>query len=138
MDSHASDLDVRSHPPRKVPVQQVDATTRSLGPKAAALQSRRRAALLGRKDAARTLHYDGVSIASDDGAISFLLRAAGSRLFVQRTQRRPLGTATIMCMAFGDRSCFLRWCDKEPTRFDHPLLFDRLLRHGHEVFSRDH
>lgn len=75
-------------------------------------------------------------IASDDGVVSYSVGAAGSRLFIQRTQHSKLGTLAEQCLLIADRDGFRRWCAAEPTRFQYPILFDRLRRCGDELFDR--
>ena len=75
-------------------------------------------------------------IESDDGAVSFLLRAVDDRLFVERTHRGEAGTMAVQCLLIGGAEEFRRWCEVEPTRFEYPILFDRLLRCGDEVLRR--
>lgn len=77
----------------------------------------------------------GVQLASDDGALTYLVKAAGSRLFMQRTRRDGAGTLAVQCLLFAGPEDFGRWCAVEPTRFEHPLLFDRLRRCGDDVFG---
>lgn len=78
----------------------------------------------------------GAQLASADGTLTYLVRAAGDRLFVQRTQRRRTGTLAVQCLLFTGPDDFSRWCADEPTRFEHPLLFDRLRRCGDDVLRR--
>ena len=75
-------------------------------------------------------------VASSDGAVTFTLQAIGARLFVQRTQRQTLGLMAIQCLLIDSHAEFRRWCEVEPARFDHPVVFDRLRRYGDEVLGR--
>jgi hypothetical protein len=75
-------------------------------------------------------------IESDDGAVSFLLKAFDGRLFIERTHRSQAGTMAVQCLLIGDPEEFRRWCEVEPTRFEHPVVFDRLWRCGDEVLCR--
>jgi hypothetical protein len=78
----------------------------------------------------------GTVIESDDGAVSFALKAAGGRLFIERTHRSEAGTMAVQCLLIGGQEEFRRWCEMEPTRFEHPVVFDRLWRYGDEVLGR--
>lgn len=78
----------------------------------------------------------GAVIESDDGAVSFELKAAGGRLFIERTHRSEAGTMAVQCLLIGGREEFRRWCEVEPTRFEHPVVFDRVWRYGNEVLGR--
>lgn len=75
-------------------------------------------------------------IASDDGVVTYAVGTAGSRLFIQRTQHSKRGTLAEQCLLIADRDGFRRWCAAEPTRFQYPILFDRLRRCGDELFDR--
>jgi hypothetical protein len=78
----------------------------------------------------------GTVIESADGALSFSLRIAGGRLFIERTHRSRAGTMAVQCLLIGGQEEFRRWCEVEPTRFEHPVIFDRLWRYGDEVLGR--
>jgi hypothetical protein len=78
----------------------------------------------------------GAVIESDDGAVSFALRVAGGRLFIERTHRGQAGRMAVQCLLIGGRDEFRRWCEVEPTRFENPIVFDRLWRYGDEVLGR--
>ena len=114
----------------------IDGPGRPLGPKAAVLHVRRSARNASRPvpTAATTSLADGVLLASEDGAVSFVLMHRADGLFVERTQRRPLGTHLAQSFVFGDLSAFIRWCEADPIRFDHPVLHGRLRRQGDEHF----
>jgi hypothetical protein len=77
----------------------------------------------------------GELLVSPDGAVAFSLCRMGPRLFVQRTQRKAARVVAVQCLVIGDAENFRRWCDAEPIRFDHPIVFDRLRRYGDEVFA---
>lgn len=40
-------------------------------------------------------------------------------------------------MIFADHDSFSRWCDAEATRFDYPLIHNRLKRDGNVLLTRD-
>jgi hypothetical protein len=111
--------------------------SRPLGPKAATLHARRqRLAMV--KSAANPIQRtqpNQVTIVSDDGAVKFVVQAGRSGLYVERTQRRPLGVQITQCAAFGNREAFIRWCEGDPIRFDYPVLYGRLRRQGDELFQ---
>ena len=110
----------------------IDAPVRPLGPKAAVLHSRR----VGRKAAMPDpLAVEGAGLASEDGAVSFVMTGTVEGLFIERTQRRPLGAQLVQAMVFGDRAAFKRWCDADPIRFDYPVLHGQLRRQGDDYFS---
>lgn len=72
---------------------------------------------------------------SEDGTLSFSVKSAGARLFIQRTQRARTGSLAVQCLLIADRNDFGRWCATEPTRFAYPLLFDQLRRCASDVFD---
>lgn len=78
----------------------------------------------------------GAVIESDDGAVCFALKVAGGRLFIERTHRSQAGRMAVQCLLIGGRDEFQRWCEVEPTRFENPVVFDRLWRYGDEVLGR--
>jgi hypothetical protein len=79
---------------------------------------------------------DCALLASPDGLVAFTLAPRGNRLFVQRTQRRANQLVAVQCLLIRNVDDFRRWCDVEPTRFEHPVVFDQLRRYGNEVFAR--
>lgn len=78
----------------------------------------------------------GALIESADGAVSFAMKVTGTRLFIERTHRSQAGTMAVQCLLIDGREEFRRWCELEPTRFEHPVVFDRLWRYGDEVLGR--
>lgn len=106
----------------------------ALGPKASQIQARRLQGRLSRSEAG-TANRTGIRLSTADGAIAFVLRGVGGALYVERTQRRPLGTHLIQSMVFASSTEFTRWCEAEPLRFDDPNLHQRLRRHGEEFFD---
>ena len=107
-----------------------------LGPKAAALHVRRRR-LVGTKAASTPKAKDREPpdrlLASEDGGVAFVLRPSNAGLYVERTQRRPLDTHIVQSMVFESFEVFLRWCEADPVRFDHPVLYKRLRRDGDDL-----
>jgi hypothetical protein len=110
---------------------------RALGPKAGLLQSRRQQRDAGRPGAGAATR-EAVQLTTADAAVTFVLKASGSALYVERIQRRPLGTHVVQCMVFASADDFARWCDAEPLRFDDPGLHQRLCRRGREFFGGGH
>ena len=105
-----------------------------LGPKAAALHARRMLHLATRPGRLHPL-CAGVRFSTADAALSYLLRGVGSALYLERTQRRPLGTHIVQSMVFASLEEFMRWSDADPVRFDEPNLHHRLRRQGQEYFD---
>lgn len=110
---------------------------RALGPKASQLQARRQQHGAARPGAA-SAPREALQLTTADAAVTFMLKASGGMLYVERIQRRPLGTHVVQCMVFGSADDFARWCDAEPLRFDDPGLHQRLCRRGREYFGGGH
>lgn len=108
----------------------IEEPARPLGDKSAALLARRRrpSALNGASAS------QGVRVVSSaDSTLTFSMRPAARGMLVERTHCRSLGPRIVLQMLFDSPERFERWCASEPVRFDDPMLFDQLCRHGHEV-----
>lgn len=114
----------------------IDGPGRPLGPKAALLHARR-SRLKASKPASTAQSntvIDSVLLCSEDGAVSLSVTPRADGLFIERTQRRPLGIHLAQSFVVEDLATFVRWCEADPIRFDHPMLYGRLLRQGDEHF----
>ncbi|MBK7615600.1 MAG: hypothetical protein IPJ08_14415 [Burkholderiales bacterium] len=113
---------------------------RPLSPKATALHLRRqRAATLKLAKQAPSTNPDPngpLLLSSEDGALSFSLQVTPAGFYVERTQRRPLDAHLVQAMLFEELEAFLSWCEADPVRFDHPLVYLRLRRHGNAHLPR--
>ena len=78
---------------------------------------------LGETTLCLVANYDGGSLRL------FLQRVAGG-LYVEREDSRRRGIHTCQLLHFSDRARFEQWCDDDPIRFAHPLLYARLKRDG--------
>jgi hypothetical protein len=81
-----------------------------------------------------------VRIASDegcDGVVRFVLRRVVGGLYVEREELPRKGTHTSISVEFTDRDGFERWCDDDPSRFEHPLLHQRVRREAEELWKLD-
>lgn len=114
----------------------IDGPGRPLGPKAALLHARRSRLKASQPAAAPQSNTvtDSVLLCSEDGAVSFYVTPRADGLFIERTQRRPLGIHLAQSFVFEDLAAFVRWCEADPIRFDHPVLHSRLRRQGDEHF----
>lgn len=111
---------------------------RALGPKAGPRQARRRqrepdTTSPGPCAAAGTAR-DADRFQTADAAITFVLRASGSALSIERIQRRPIGTHLVQFLVFDSAADLLRWSEAEPLRLDDPGLHQRLVRRALEYF----
>jgi hypothetical protein len=114
----------------------IDLPARPLGPKISALQVRRRRAQLDAlASEAAGRNARPVQLVSNDGSVTFALRAAPNGLLVQRSQCPAIGAHLVQCLVFVDPATFGRWCDSEPMRFADPVLFARLRREGDEALG---
>lgn len=106
---------------------------RPLGPKASVLHARRqqRSGNTASEQASR----EALRLSSADAAVTLVIQGVGSTLYVERTQRRPLGTHLVQSMVFETIEEFARWCDAGPLRFDDPPLHLRVRRHGEDFFG---
>ncbi|MFG6433003.1 hypothetical protein [Roseateles sp. LYH14W] len=108
----------------------IEEPARPLGDKRAALLARRRRpATMSRASASQSARV----VSSADATLTFSLRQAAGGMLVERTHCRSLGPRIVLRMLFDSPERFDRWCASEPVRFDDPMLFDQLCRHGHEV-----
>jgi hypothetical protein len=106
----------------------------ALGPKAALLQARR----LRTRAPDHAPHLalgSGINLRTADGLLSYSANAVGSALFLERIQRRPLGTVLTQDLVFCSLAEFEQWCEAEPLRFEDPQLFQRLHRFGEGCFD---
>ena len=115
----------------------IDGPGRPLGPKAALLHARRSRLKASRPTSAALTAalMNSTLLASEDGAVSFAVTRRVDGLFIERTQRRPLGIHLAQSFVFEDLAAFIRWCEADPIRFDRPLLYGRLRRQGDEHFQ---
>lgn len=109
-----------------------------LGPKMARLHARRQRLAASRSISSLTQGQgrDEITIASNDGSHAYVLQAIPSGLHVEQTLRRPLGAHLVHHMLFRSADSFSHWCENEPVRFDHPIVFGRLRKHGDELLRR--
>jgi len=75
-----------------------------------------------------------LTLASDDGTLSFRLRWLDGQVHMERTRRSARSSAVVQVSHFGDEASFNRWCDSDRLRFAHPLLFAMLRRGGRALF----
>ncbi|MFG6432083.1 hypothetical protein [Roseateles sp. LYH14W] len=108
----------------------IEEPARPLGDKSAALMARRRRpATMNIAPASQSVRV----VSSADATLTFSMRPAAGGMLVERTHCRSYGPRIVLQMLFDSPARFDRWCASEPVRFDDPMLFDQLCRHGHEV-----
>ncbi|MBT9553002.1 MAG: hypothetical protein IV088_19300 [Hydrogenophaga sp.] len=127
---------VLARPPVKRRIDPIDAPARPLGSKRSALIAKR--AGISTSTAGRNappVAAGETSLASGDGAVTFLLRGINHGLLMERTQRQGTGMRLVQTMVFGDVKSFDHWCAHEPLRFEDGLLFSKLVREGHAALA---
>jgi hypothetical protein len=56
-------------------------------------------------------------------------------LFVERVEQRKPGARVVQSTLFRDAAAFTRWCEADAVRFDYPMIYVRLKRHGDVVLQ---
>lgn len=79
----------------------------------------------------------GVEVTTEDGSVTYLIVRAPRGLSIQRTQRRPLGTQVIQAVVLASVDEFERWLGADAVRFDHPLVYERLIGLVHEFLATE-
>lgn len=114
----------------------IDEPARPLGAKRAALLAQR---TLQSKPTARRknecLLNGEVRLASNNAAVTLVLRRTTHGLLIERTQRQTVGMSLVQALVFSDRTSFDHWCAFEPLRFEDGLLFGKLVREGHAALA---
>ena len=75
------------------------------------------------------------SVATKDGTLTYDLSAVKGGVLVQRTTCRRAGLQLCQTFHFTGAEDFDRWCRADPLRFEEPLLWESLLRQGHELLD---
>jgi hypothetical protein len=73
----------------------------------------------------------------DRGEVRFLIERVEGGLYVEREEIPRRGMRTVQSVAFTDARSFVRWCDDDPVRFEHPLLHVGLKRAGIDCWPVD-
>ena len=84
---------------------------------------------------ARADRPDALTLRSRDGALAVTMQATAGGLFVERVLQRPKAAQVVQIAVFDTPGSFQRWCDADPARFDHPLLFSKLIRDAEKLFA---
>ena len=78
---------------------------------------------------ARTLSAEGRR-----GEVRFFLQRVAGGLYVEREEIPRRGLRTQQSVEFPDAEHFNRWCDNDPIRFEHPLLYINLQRDADDLW----
>jgi hypothetical protein len=108
-----------------------------LPPKTVRLISRRRLARnagAGESLSAKST-AGSVELTTEDGSVTYLIVRTPRGLSIQRTQRRPLGTQVIQAVVLASLDEFERWLGADAVRFEHPLVYERLIGVGHDFLA---
>jgi hypothetical protein len=69
------------------------------------------------------------------GEVHFLLQSVAGGVYVEREAMPRRGLHTVQSILFDDPDSFMRWCDSDPVRFEHPVLHTNLKRHVSELLQ---
>lgn len=114
----------------------IDEPARPLGAKRAALLAQR--TLQPTQSARRKNECSAIGevrLASNNDAVTLVLRRTAHGLLVERTQRQVVGMRLVQALMFADQKSFDHWCDFEPLRFEDGLLFGKLVREGYAALA---
>lgn len=78
---------------------------------------------------ARTLSAEGRR-----AEVRFFLQRVAGGLYVEREEIPRCGLRTQQSVQFADAEHFKQWCDNDPVRFEHPLLYLSLKRDADELW----
>jgi hypothetical protein len=67
------------------------------------------------------------------GEVHFLLQRVAGGVYVEREAMPRRGLHTVQSILFDDPDSFMRWCDSDPVRFEHPVLHTNLKRYASEL-----
>ena len=84
--------------------------------------------------AARLSISSSFEAASEDGVVRLRVQATETGVFVERAYIHPSSALVVMDVHFDDAAQFGDWCNADPARFEYPLLFLSLKRHGSDLF----
>lgn len=71
---------------------------------------------------------------SEDGVVHLRVQATETGIFVERAFVHPSSALVVMDVHFDDAAQFGTWCNADPARFEYPMLFLSLKRHGCDLF----
>ena len=71
---------------------------------------------------------------SEDGVVRLRVQATDTGIFVERAFVHPSSALVVMDVHFDDATEFGDWCNADPARFEYPMLFLSLKRHGCDLF----
>lgn len=83
----------------------------------------------------RVMQRKDVTVASDDGAVTFSLERCAGGVYMERTRSRPHARRIVQAIQFPDEASFVRWCEGDRLQFAYPLLLATLRRSGCALFQ---
>jgi hypothetical protein len=69
------------------------------------------------------------------GRLRIVLQRVAGGLYVEREDVPKHGMRTCVSLEFGSCTDFLRWYDEDASRFEHPLLHQRVRRDADELWQ---
>jgi len=86
-------------------------------------------------DSAAANHTCVLNVKGSRGALHFLLQRVAGGVYVEREEVPRRGLRTMQSIQFASVADFIRWCDSDPVRFEHPLLHVSLKRDGEKLWN---
>lgn len=81
-------------------------------------------------------HSDGtVTLRSSDDSVQYALVRDPDRLWVERAQMRHGMARVVHTASFANIEGFLRWCDADAMRFEHPLVHSKVRQCGADLLD---
>ena len=84
--------------------------------------------------AARLSISSSFEASSEDGVVRLRVQTTQTGIFVERAFVHPSSALVVMDVHFEDAAEFGDWCNADPARFEYPMLFLSLKRHGCDLF----
>jgi len=75
-----------------------------------------------------------LALTSDDGVLTFELRACNSGVVMKRTRHRFPAGLLVHEVYLPSVESLVQWCEQDHLRFDYPLLLATLRRDGSDLF----
>lgn len=96
-------------------------------------KSVRQSARTGRSHRTSADGMRSLSARDRQGEVHFLLQRVAGGVYVEREAMPRRGLHTVQSILFEDADSFVRWCDSDTLRFEHPLVHTQLRQHGCEL-----
>lgn len=90
-----------------------------------------------RVDQSGCLHAIPDALASHDGTFMITVVKQGLAVILSRRQCSDQGLQSSTVVRLENVAAFDDWCAIDPIRFEHPLLYDQMVRQAHALFGSD-